>query len=254
MDRDLRPTALYQAIAAHFERALVPGFGRISGAADPSPSPDGQRIAFTGSRWARLEGLPQTRICLLSMQSGAWEEITAGPHNDLLSGVDALVARGLVDPARVGVMGVSYGGYMTSWLITQTERFAAAVAMSPSTDWISFHYTTYFPDFDRLFLQDTPSNVMGRYVTRSPIMAAERVRTPTLHTTGGLDEATPAGQAIEFHHALLEQGVPSSLAIYPQEGHDVHRFPAVIDRSTRVVAWFERFMPARPRGAEASEL
>ncbi len=170
--------------------------------------------------------------------------------DDLLAGVDALVARGLVDPTRVGVMGVSYGGFMTSWLITQTDRFAAAVAMSPSTDWVSFHYTTYFPDFDRLFLQDVPSNVTGPYFSRSPIMFAGRVRTPTLHTTGGLDEATPAGQAIEFHHALLEQGVPSSLAIYPQEGHDVHRFPAVIDRSTRVVGWFERFMPATPRGAD----
>lgn len=164
--------------------------------------------------------------------------------DDLLSGIEALVTRGVADTTRVGIMGVSYGGFMASWLITRTDRFAAAASMSPVNDWLSMHYTTYFPDFDRLFLQDEPSNAGGQYTTRSPIMFAHRVRTPTLHTAGGLDEATPASQAVEFHHALLERGVPSELAVYPQEGHDVHRFPAVIDRCTRLVAWFERFMPA----------
>ena len=165
--------------------------------------------------------------------------------DDILSGIEALVARGIADTTRVGVMGVSYGGFMSSWLITRTDRFAAAVSMSPVTDWLSMHYTTYFPEFDRLFLQDDPSNVAGQYAARSPLLFAHRAHTPTLHTSGGRDEATPASQALEFHRALLEHGVTSSLAIYPQEGHDVHQFPAVIDRCTRIVAWFDRFMPAR---------
>jgi dipeptidyl aminopeptidase/acylaminoacyl peptidase len=154
------------------------------------------------------------------------------------------VASGIADTRRVGTMGVSYGGFMTSWLITRTERFAAAVSMSPVNEWRSMHYTTYFPDFDRLFLQDEPSHVGGQYDARSPLLFAARVRTPTLHTTGALDEATPAAQALAFHHALLEHGVPSALAIYPEEGHSVRRYPAIIDRCARVVAWFERFMPA----------
>jgi len=164
--------------------------------------------------------------------------------DDILSGIEALVVRGIADTARVGVMGVSYGGFMSSWLITRTDRFAAAVSMSPVTDWLSMHYTTYFPEFDRLFLQDDPSNASGQYAARSPLLFAHRAHTPTLHTSGGRDEATPPSQALEFHRALLEHGVTSSLAIYPQEGHDVHQFPAVIDRCTRIVAWFERFMPA----------
>ncbi len=164
--------------------------------------------------------------------------------DDYLSGIDALVASGDVDTTRVGVMGVSYGGFMSSWLITRTDRFAAAVPMSPVIDWRSMHYTTYFPEFDRLFLQDEPSRAAGEYDQRSPIMFAHTVHTPTLQTSGGLDEATPASQALEFHRALLENGVESVLAIYPEEGHNVRRFPAIIDRSTRVVAWFERFMPA----------
>lgn len=164
--------------------------------------------------------------------------------DDFLSGLDALIDRGIADPTRIGTMGVSYGGFMSSWLITRTDRFAAAVSMSPCNEWRSMHYTTYFPDFDRLFLQDEPLNVGGQYDTRSPLLYAQRVRTPTLHTTGGLDEATPASQAVMFHHALLEIGVASVLVIYPEEGHNVHRFPAIIDRAARVVAWFERFMPA----------
>jgi dipeptidyl aminopeptidase/acylaminoacyl peptidase len=75
-------------------------------------------------------------------------------------------------------------------------------------------------------------------------MFAQRVRTPTLHTSGGLDEATPASQVVMFHRALLENGVESVLVIYPEEGHNVHRFPTIIDRAARVVAWLERFMPA----------
>jgi len=165
--------------------------------------------------------------------------------DDILSGIDALVARGVVDTARVGVMGASYGGYMSSWLITRTDRFAAAVPMAPATDLVSSHYTSNIPDFDHLFLRDDPADPRGRYVTHSPIMHVGRVRTPALQTTGALDRCTPPTQAIEFHRALLEQGVASELVVYPQEGHGVRQFPAVIDQCARIVAWFERFMPAR---------
>jgi dipeptidyl aminopeptidase/acylaminoacyl peptidase len=65
-----------------------------------------------------------------------------------------------------------------------------------------------------------------------------------VQTTGRLDEATPSSQALAFHKALLEHDVESVLVIYPEEGHDVHRYPAIIDRCARAVAWFERFMPA----------
>lgn len=164
---------------------------------------------------------------------------------DILSGIDALVERGIVDTTRVGVMGGSYGGYMSSWLVTQTERFAAAVAISPVTDWISQHYLSNIGYFDEIFLQDSPANGAGRYVTRSPITFANRVRTPTLQTAGSVDRCTPPTQAEEFHRALIEHGVISELAIYPGEGHGVRGFPAVIDFYTRVVGWFERFMPVR---------
>ncbi len=173
---------------------------------------------------------------------------------DILSGIDALVARGVVDTTRVGVMGLSYGGYMASWLITQTDRFAAAAPMAPATDLFSAHYTSNIPDFDHLFLQDDPTNLSGPYFARSPIMYASRARTPTLQTAGALDLCTPPTQVVEFHHALREHGVPSQIVIYPGEGHSVRRFPALIDQCTRIVDWFERFMPASSSDAGARVL
>ncbi|MFE1962512.1 S9 family peptidase [Streptomyces sp. NPDC059479] len=167
--------------------------------------------------------------------------------HDILSGVDALVDRGLADPDRIGVMGGSYGGFMSAWLITQDQRFAAAVPMAPVTDWISQHHTSNIPDFDRLVLRDDPRSFTGRYVERSPLRFADRVRTPTLQTAGALDRCTPPGQALEFHRALEECGVESSVVIYPQEGHGVRSFPALIDQCARILTWFTRHIPATPR-------
>jgi dipeptidyl aminopeptidase/acylaminoacyl peptidase len=163
---------------------------------------------------------------------------------DYLSGIDALVDRGIADPERIGVTGGSYGGFMSAWLITQDQRFAAAVPMAPVTDWYSQHHTSNIPFFDTLFLADRPRARTGRYPDRSPLLFAEQVRTPTLQTTGALDRCTPPGQAVEFHTALRECGVESVLAIYPGEGHGIRKFPALIDQCARTLGWFERHMPA----------
>ena len=166
--------------------------------------------------------------------------------HDYLSGIDALVRSGVVDPDRVGVTGASYGGYMSSWLITQDQRFAAAVPMAPVTNWCSQHLTSNIPFFDRIFLGDDPYAPGGRYHERSPVMFADRVRTPTLQTTGLDDRCTPPGQATEFHNALLEAGVPSVCVSYPNEGHGIKGLPALLDQCTRVLDWFDRHMPAHP--------
>jgi dipeptidyl aminopeptidase/acylaminoacyl peptidase len=170
---------------------------------------------------------------------------------DLIAGVQELVNRGVADPERLGVFGGSYGGFMSSWLVTQTDIFAAAVPQAPVTDWYSQHLTSNIAVFDRLFLDADPYTGGGAYFERSPAFLASRVKTPVLLTAGGLDECTPPTQAIEFHRALREHGVETALAIYPQEGHGVRTFPAVIDQAARVLAWFERFMPAH--AAQAAE-
>ncbi|HEY0683675.1 MAG TPA: S9 family peptidase [Steroidobacter sp.] len=163
---------------------------------------------------------------------------------DCLSGLDHLTTLGLVDPARLGVMGGSYGGYMTAWLVTQDRRFAAAVASSPVTNHVSEHLTSNIPHFQRMFLADSYRNASGKYFTRSPIMYAHRARTPTLNSCGALDRCTPPWEALQFHNALLESGVTSVLLTYPGEGHGIRKFPAAIDYAARVVGWFEEHMPA----------
>ena len=162
---------------------------------------------------------------------------------DFTSAVDHRVERGVADPARVGLIGVSYGGYMSSWLVTQDQRWAAAVPVSPVTNWYSQHFTSNIPYFDALFLDSDPE-VTGKFHDRSPVAHASRVRTPCLNIAGSLDRCTPPTQAQEFHQALLEHGVESVLVIYPQEGHGVRSMPALIDFCSRVVDWFDRHMSA----------
>jgi len=165
--------------------------------------------------------------------------------HDYLSGIDAMIERGIADPARIGTMGVSYGGFMSAWLVTQDQRFKAAVAGSPVTEWYSFTFTTNIPRWGLWFLDNADPEETGNQAhTRSPVMHASKARTPTLLTAGARDRCTPAGQAREFYQALVGHGVDSELVIYPGEGHGVSRFPAVTDYLTRLVTWFERYMPA----------
>ncbi len=158
---------------------------------------------------------------------------------DYLSGIDRLVADGIADPQRIGVMGGSYGGFMTSWLITRDPRFGAAISVSPVTNWLSQHLTSNIPYFDTFCLGSRYTELSGNHYTRSPVQFAHCVRTPTLNICGALDRCTPAGQAQEFHAALKENGVESMLVTYPQEGHGIRTFPAMIDYAARVVDWFE---------------
>jgi dipeptidyl aminopeptidase/acylaminoacyl peptidase len=167
--------------------------------------------------------------------------------HDYLSGLDHLVREGIADPARLGVMGISYGGFMTSWLITQDQRFAAAVAVSPVTNHVTEHLLSNIPHFVSLFLADSFTNPHGKYFQRSPIMHAHRAKTPTLNICGALDRCTPPEEAAQFHSALQEAGTRSVLITYPQEGHGVKRFPAAIDYAARVVAWFEEHLFNEPK-------
>jgi dipeptidyl aminopeptidase/acylaminoacyl peptidase len=169
---------------------------------------------------------------------------------DCLSGIDHLIEQGIVDPQRLGITGGSYGGFMTSWLITQDSRFAAAVAVAPMTNHVSHHLVSNIPHFVRLFLADNYNNPTGKYFSRSPVMHAHKVKTPTLNICGALDRCTPAEEAAQFHNALLENGVESVLVTYPHEGHGVRTFPALIDYAARVVDWFERHLVRSPSDAK----
>jgi dipeptidyl aminopeptidase/acylaminoacyl peptidase len=164
---------------------------------------------------------------------------------DHLSGLDSLVERGVADPARLGVTGISHGGFMTSWIITQDSRFAAAVPIAPVTNYVTQYLISNIPQFLELFLADSYATPGGQYFQRSPVMHAHKVKTPTLNICGALDRCTPPEEAAQFHNALLQNGVKSVLVTYPEEGHGIRKFPAALDCTARLVAWFETHMPAR---------
>jgi dipeptidyl aminopeptidase/acylaminoacyl peptidase len=161
---------------------------------------------------------------------------------DLLSGLDALVAQGVAEPTRLGVTGASYGGFMSAWLITQDTRFAAAVPVAPHTNQVTERLLSNIPQFMDLFLADKFNNPGGKYFHRSPIMHANKAKTPTLNICGVLDRSCPPVEAMQFHNALLDNGVQSVLITYPKEGHGVSNLPAAIDYAARIVAWFDEHL------------
>jgi len=178
-------------------------------------------------------------------------EVGGADTYDYLSGLDYLVDQGIADPSRLGVTGGSYGGFMTSWLITQDSRFAAAVSVAPITNQVTAHLISNIPHYVRLSLADTYTNPGGKYFHRSPVMHADKVKTPTLNICGALDRCTPPEEAMQFHNALLENGVKSVLVTYPEEGHGIRKLPAAIDCAARTVAWFEAYMCASDKLVES---
>ena len=191
----------------------------------------GYAVLFPNPRGSTGRGLDFARHVIGDM--GGAEK------TDHLSGIDHLVARGVVDATQLGITGASHGGFMTSWIIGHDERFSAAVPVAPITNWVSEHLTSNLPHFSSLSLADWYTNPGGKYFERSPVMYAQKVKTPTLSICGALDRSTPPSEAAQFHNALLENRVPSVLVIYPEEGHGVREFPAMIDFAARVVGWFE---------------
>lgn len=171
-------------------------------------------------------------------------DLGGADSQDLLQGLDVLIERGVADPARMGVTGASYGGFMAAWLITQCARFAAAVTVSPHTNQVTAQLLSNIPQFMARLVADDMSNGRGRYFERSPVLHAGRATTPTLNICGALDRCTPAEEAVQFHNALLQNGTQSVLVTYPQEGHGIRRLPAMLDCATRVTAWFLEHIPA----------
>jgi dipeptidyl aminopeptidase/acylaminoacyl peptidase/CubicO group peptidase (beta-lactamase class C family) len=183
---------------------------------------------------------------------GAWGVADAA---DFLEPVDTLVAEGLADPARLAVAGYSYGGYMTCYLTSRDQRFAAAVAGGPVSDLVSMAGASDDGHFlADLELSGTPWAEPEQYAVMSPLSRVGDVRTPTLILHGAADRRCPADQAAQWHTALREREVPTRLVLYPGASHlfildgaPSHR----LDFNHRIVEWVERYAgsPAGPRPA-----
>jgi dipeptidyl aminopeptidase/acylaminoacyl peptidase len=165
-----------------------------------------------------------------------------GDLDDVLSGVDALVARGLADPERLGVGGWSYGGYLTSWTIGHTNRFKAAVVGAGVTDLLSFQAADIPSWLPGQMMLARPWEDQQIYLQLSPITYVGDVTTPTLIPHGEADERVPLGQGKELYAALRARGVPVEMVIYPREGHLIWELAHQRDLLERVVEWYDRWL------------
>jgi len=167
-----------------------------------------------------------------------------GDLRDILRGVDAAVQVAPIDPQRVGIYGHSYGGYMTMWAVTQTNRFKAAVAGAGIANWQSYYGENRIDQWMLPYFGKSVYDDPQVYARSSPITFIKNVRTPTLVLHGERDAEVPLPQGQEFWHALKTLGVETQLVIYEDEGHRIRQPAHVRDRYERIVGWFDAHLKA----------
>ncbi len=163
---------------------------------------------------------------------------------DVLAGVDAALAtHPWIDKTKLGVEGTSYGGQLTNWLITETDRFAAAVPMAGISNLVSFNYMAYYHDYLAVEYGRYPheNGLMDVLWQRSPLRQIHKAKTPTLIIHGENDNDVPIAEAEQLYIALHDVGVPTALVRYPREGHGLRETGHIVDALTRSLAWYRRY-------------
>lgn len=164
-----------------------------------------------------------------------------GDLRDITSGVDAVASRFPIDETRIGILGWSYGGFMSMFAVTQTNKFRAAVAGAGAGDWLSYYGQNSIDKFMQAYFGVSPYFDPAPYTRSSAMTYIRNVKTPTLLLVGELDGEAPAPQSMQYWHALKELGVPTQLMIYANEGHSFQNFENMIDVSVRTFEWFEKY-------------
>jgi len=172
-----------------------------------------------------------------------------GDYKDILSGVDALVAKGVADPDRLGIMGWSYGGYMTSWVITQTRRFKAASVGAGVTNLMSFTGTADIPSFIPDYFGGEYWDTFDTWRAHSAMFNVKGVTTPTLIQHGESDRRVPISQGYELYNALKRQGVTTKMVVYPRQPHGIQEPKLMLDAMTRNLEWFDLYVLGRNASA-----
>ena len=164
-------------------------------------------------------------------------------YDDLMSGVDAAIAKGFVDEDKLFVTGGSGGGVLTSWIIGKTDRFRAAVVAKPVINWTSFALTADgYPFFYRYWFDKAPWEDPDSYWERSPLSLVGNVSTPTMLLTGEADYRTPISESEQYYQALKLLGVESAMVRIPEASHFIAGRPShLISKAAHILAWFERY-------------
>src|SRR6266478_5850039 len=218
--------------------------------------------SVTTSEWPASFGMSRAIIAALSVRGyyvllpnprgsyGQGEDFTranvkdfgGGDLRDDLAGADAAIKKYPIDPNRLGVMGWSYGGFMTMWTVTQTDRFRAAVAGAGIANWQSYYGQNLIDHWMIPFFGASVYDDPAVYEKSSPIRFIKNVKTPTLVIVGEHDAECPSSQSYEFWHALRTLNVPTQLIVYPGEGHLFIKSENQADRMDQTVAWFDKYL------------
>jgi dipeptidyl aminopeptidase/acylaminoacyl peptidase len=165
-----------------------------------------------------------------------------GDLRDIMAGVDAAIKKYPIDQNRLGVTGWSYGGFMTMWTVTQTNRFRGAVAGAGIASWQSYYGQNLIDQWMIPFFGASVYDDPAIYEKSSPIQFIKNVKTPTLVIVGEHDAECPSPQSYEFWHALRTLKVPTELIIYAGEGHLFLKPKNQSDRLDQTVAWFDKYL------------
>ncbi|HXW93686.1 MAG TPA: prolyl oligopeptidase family serine peptidase [Terriglobales bacterium] len=174
------------------------------------------------------------------------KDLGGGDLSDIMAGVDAVLKQYPVDPHRVGIRGHSYGGYMTMWAETQTQRFAAAVAGAGISDWQSYYGLNDIDEWMTPFFGASVYEDPALYAKGDPMHYVKQVKTPTLILVGDRDGEVPMEQSVEWWHALKSLQVPTQLVVYANEGHQLIKPADERDYYVRAFEWFDEWFAKAP--------
>lgn len=165
-----------------------------------------------------------------------------GDYHDVMTGVDKVIEMGVADPERLGVAGWSYGGYLTSWIVTQTNRFKAASAGAPVINLMSFNGTADIPGFIPDYLGGQFWEIQELYQKHSPLFNVKSVTTPTMIQHGEADVRVPISQGYEFYNALKMKGVPTRMLVLPRQPHGPNEPKMQLAAMNANLEWFDKYI------------
>jgi dipeptidyl aminopeptidase/acylaminoacyl peptidase len=164
-------------------------------------------------------------------------------YDDLMSAVDAAIARGSIDSQNLFVTGGSGGGVLTAWIIGRTDRFRAAAAQKPVINWTSEVLTTDYVPMAKYWFAKAPWEDPQAYWNRSPLSLVGSVKTPTLIVVGDQDMRTPPPDSEQYYQALQMRGIPTALVKVPGASHGglAARPSQSAAKASAILAWFEKY-------------
>ncbi|HXP25833.1 MAG TPA: prolyl oligopeptidase family serine peptidase, partial [Steroidobacteraceae bacterium] len=165
---------------------------------------------------------------------------------DVMSGVDSLIAKGMVDPNKLAAMGWSQGGYISAFLTTHTDRFKAISVGAGISDWTTYYVSTDITPFTPQYLGATPWDDPQIYAKTSPITTIRQAKTPTLIQHGSADHRVPVSDAFELYRGLLDQHVDARLILYTGFGHGIDKPKSALALVQANLDWFSHYVWNEP--------